>query len=58
MGMRYSSNKISPGVMGAFVQVAVDTGETEVRLIVGATVLKRADVLDVQGGEGRVFLMG
>ena len=43
---------IDAGEIGAFVEIAVDAGETEVRFIVGAAVLERADVLDVQGGEG------
>jgi hypothetical protein len=42
------------GEIGTFVQVAVDAGETEVRFVVAATVLERADVLDVEGGEWRV----
>lgn len=40
--------------IGAFVAIAVDTGETEVRIIVAA-MLERADV---QGGERGIFLMG
>jgi hypothetical protein len=49
---------INSSEIGAFVEITVDAGETEVRFIVSAAVLDRADVLDVQGGEGRVFLMG
>ncbi len=40
------------------MKVAVDTGETEVRIIVGAAVFERANVFDVQRGEGRIVLMG
>lgn len=39
------------------VQVAVDTSETEIRVIVAAAMLERANVFDVQRGEGRVVLM-
>jgi hypothetical protein len=49
--------RIDSSEIGAFVEITVDAGETEVRFIVRATVLDWADVLDVQGRERRVFLM-
>ena len=43
--------------VGAFVEIAVDAGETEIGCVIGAAVFARADVLDVQGGERGVILM-
>ena len=53
----FAGLRINAREIGAFAQVAVNAREAEVRLVVGAAVLARADVLDVQGGEGRVVLM-
>jgi hypothetical protein len=39
------------------MEIAVDTGKTEVRIIVTAAMFERADVFDVQGGERGIFLM-
>jgi hypothetical protein len=46
---------IDSGEIGAFVEIAIDAGETEVRIVVA--MLERVDVFDVQGGERGIFLM-
>lgn len=51
-------NRIDPGKIRYLVEIAIDAGQAEVRLIIGAAVFERSDVLDVQGGEWRIFLMG
>lgn len=51
-------NGIDPGKIRSLVEIAIDAGQAEVRFIIGAAVFERSDVLDVQGGERRIFLMG
>ena len=52
-----AGERVNAGQVGAFVEIAVDAREAEIGLIIGAAVLARADVLDVEGGERRVILM-
>ena len=49
--------RVNAGQVGAFVEIAVDAREAEVGFVIGAAMLARTDVLDVQGGEWRVVLM-
>ena len=49
--------RVNAGEVGAFAQIAVYAREAEVEFVIGAAVLARADVLDVEGGERRVILM-
>jgi len=44
--------RINASEIGTFAQVAIDTGEAQVGNIVGAAVLDRANVLNVQSREG------
>ena len=52
-----AGERVNAGQVGAFVEIAVDAREAEIGLIIGAAVLARADVLEVQGRERRVILM-
>jgi hypothetical protein len=49
---------IDASEIGTLVKIAVDTGEAEVRIVITASMLERAYVLDVKGSERRIFLMG
>lgn len=49
--------RVDPGEVGTFVEIAVNAGEAEVPLVAAATVLEWADMLDVKRGEWRVFLV-
>lgn len=51
-------NGIDSGKIRSLVEIAIDAGQAEVRLIIGTAVFERSDMLDVQGGEWRIFLMG
>ena len=48
---------VNAGQVGAFVEIAVDAGEAEIGCVIGAAVLARTDVLEVEGGERGVILM-
>ena len=52
-----AGERVNAGQVGAFVEIAVDAGEAEIGCVIGAAVLARTDVLDVQGGERGVILM-
>lgn len=52
-----AGERVNARQVGAFVEVTVDAREAEIGFVIGAAVLARADVLDVQGGERRVILM-
>ena len=49
---------IDASEIGTLVNIAVDTGEAEVRIVIAAAMLERADVLDVESSERGIFLMG
>lgn len=49
---------IDPSQIGPFVKVAVNTGEAEVRFMIRAAMLDRADVLDMECRKRRVLLKG
>ena len=52
-----AGERVNAREVGAFAQVAVYAREAEIGFVIGAAVLARADVLDVEGGEWRVILM-
>ena len=52
-----AGERVNARQIGAFVEIAVDAREAEIGFVIGAAVLARADVLDVQGGERGVILM-
>ena len=52
-----AGERVNARQVGTFAEVAVDAREAEVRFIIGAAVLVRADVLDVEDRERRVILM-
>ena len=52
-----TGERVNARQVGAFVEIAVDAREAEIGCVIGAAVLARADVLEVQGGERGVILM-
>ena len=52
-----AGERVNARQVGAFAEVAVDAREAKIGFVIGAAVLARADVLDVQGRERRVILM-
>ena len=52
-----AGERVNACEVGAFAQVAVYAREAEVGFVIGAAVLARTDVLDVEGGEWRIILM-
>lgn len=50
-------NGINAGQISAFMQIAVDAGEGKIANIIATAMLPGNDVLNVEGGKGRVVLM-
>ena len=48
--------RVNAGEIWTFMEVAIDARQTKVVLVIGAAVLARADMLDVERGQRRIFL--